>query len=50
MWLILTVPSVGDLLLLGKFKATQEKVEEKMEKGWGDGSVSNLKSGKSGVQ
>ena len=42
MWLILTVLSVGDLLLLGKFGATQEEVEEEMEKGWGDGSVSNL--------
>ena len=47
MWLILKVLSVGDLLLLGKFGATQEEVEEEV---WGDGSVSNLKSGKSGVQ
>ena len=43
MWLILTVLSVGYLLLLGKFEATQEEVEEEMEKGWEDGSVSDLK-------
>ena len=30
-WLILTVLSVGDLLLLGKFGVTQEEVEEEME-------------------
>ena len=30
MWLILTVLSVGDLLLLGKF-STQGEVEEEME-------------------
>ena len=43
MWLILTVLSVGDLLLLGKFGATQEEVEEVMERKGGDGSMSNLK-------
>ena len=50
MWLIMTVLSVGDLLLLGKFGATQEEVEEEVEKVWGNGSVINLKSGKSVVQ
>ena len=50
MWLILTVLSVGDLLLLGRFGTTQEEFEEEVERVWVDGSVSNLKSGKSGVQ
>ena len=45
MWLILTALSVGDLLLLGKLGATQDEVEEEMEKVWGDGPVSILKSG-----
>ena len=32
MWLILKVLSVGDLLLLVKFGATQEEFEEEMER------------------
>ena len=43
MWLILTVLSVGDLLILVMFGATQEEVEEVMERKGGDDSVSNLK-------
>ena len=50
MWLILTVLSVGDLVTSGQVWATQDEVEEEVEKVWGNDSVINLKSGKSGVK